>query len=496
MRPIAIRHPERSTVVCQDDVGKRPLRSLRMTILALAGAASLGAQTRTDPPNAKVDALFAQWNKPTSPGCVLGVVRDGKFIYQRGYGMANLDYDIPNSPRMVYYVGSDSKQFTAAAIAMLVLEGKVKLDDDVRKYVPELPDYSKTYGTPVTINHLVHHTSGIRDIYTLMELGGIRMEDVMPDDVALGLIARQKELNFTPGSDYLYSNSGYWLLGQIVRRVTGKSLRAFADERIFRPLGMTHTHFHDDPGHVMKNRAMSYMPDSGGTFRISYLQNFDKIGAGGLYTTIDDLRKWDENYYTRKVGGDALQALIHTRGVLTKGDTLTYAFGNEVGTYRGLRVDEHGGSLMGYKAHLVRFPDQRFTVIETCNLGTINPGPIAHQIADLYLGDKMKAPTPATRAADAPRASGPTARASLTAGELTALAGDYYSDELDATYHLVVEGDHLVLRRANTQPVPLEAIDANTFRAGGFTLHFEQQSGARSFTIEAGRVRNIRFRRR
>src|SRR5439155_26910695 len=160
-----------------------------------------------------------------------------------------------------------------------------------------------------------------------MELAGLRMEDVTPDDVMLALIARQKETNFKPGSEYLYSNSGYWLLGVIVKRVTGKSLRVFADEQIFQPLGMTHTHFHDDPGHVMKNRAMSYMPDSAaGGFRISYLQNFDKIGAGGLYTTIEDLLKWDENFYTHKVGGDALQALIHTRGVLAGGDTIRYAF--------------------------------------------------------------------------------------------------------------------------------------------------------------------------
>jgi CubicO group peptidase (beta-lactamase class C family) len=232
-----------------------------------------GAQAR----NPAVDTLFARWDRADSPGCSIGVVQDGRFIYQRGYGSANLDYGIPNSPDMQYYVGSDSKQFTAAAIALLSLSGRISLDDDIRKYFPEMNAYQR----PVTVRHLVHHTGGVRDIYTLMSLGGKRLEDVFTDAEAVALIARQKELNFAPGDDYLYSNSGYFLLAQLIKRVTGQSLRVFADSAIFRPLGMTRTHFHDDPGHIMPKRAMSYEPDGKGGFVISYIQNFDKIGAGG-----------------------------------------------------------------------------------------------------------------------------------------------------------------------------------------------------------------------
>ncbi len=474
--------------------------ALLAALPALAALAAGHAQTFA--PNPPVDRLYAAWDRPGSPGCALGVVQNGNFVYERGYGMANLDYDIPNGPRMVYYVGSDSKQFTAASIALLVLDGRIALSDDIRKYIPELPDYSKTYGVPITIDNLVHHTSGIRDIYVLMELSGLRMEDVMPDSAALALIERQKELNFKPGTEYLYSNSGYWLLGQIVKRVTGKSLRVFADERIFQPLGMTHTHFHDDPGHPMKNRAMSYMPDTTvvGGFRISYLQNFDKIGAGGLYTTVEDLLKWDENFYTHKVGGDALQALIHTRGILGGRDTITYAFGNEVSKYRGLRTDEHGGSLMGYRAHILRFPDQRFSVIETCNLGTIDPGSLAHQVADIYLADRFTEPVPAARAAGQPRRPGAGAPAHFDAAGLRALAGDYYSDEMDALYHIVADDDRLVLRRPLAPATPLVATDsgdANSYRAGELVLHFDRAGGrATSFTVAAGRVRDVRFVRR
>src|SRR5689334_19891019 len=409
--------------------------------------------------------------------------------------MANLDYDIPNSPKLVYYVGSDSKQFTAASIGLLILDGKIALDDDIRKYIPEMPDY----GTPITINHLVHHTSGIRDIYGLMSLGGLRIEDVFSDSEAVALIARQKELNFKPGDDYLYSNSGYFLLGQIIKRVTGKSLREFADERIFQPLGMTHTHFHDDPGHVMKGRAMSYESDGKGGFRISYMQNFDKIGAGGLYTTVEDLRKWDENFYTHQVGGDALQKLIHTRGVLNKGDTIAYAFGNNVTTYRGLRVDEHGGSLMGYKAEILRFPDQHFSVLATCNLGSINPGPLAEQVATVYLGSKMGPPSERQVAGRRPSDVAQAAAPALSPADLAAYAGDYYSGEVDATYHIAVVDGGLVLSGHHVSKQNLVPTAIDTFRAGnGLTLHFEHGSGAMpsAFTVEAGRVRNIRFARR
>ncbi|MBX6366005.1 MAG: beta-lactamase family protein [Gemmatimonadetes bacterium] len=457
----------------------RPRACARLALAAtIVLAAPAAAQTFA--PNPQVDRIFAEWDRPTSPGCVLGVLRDGRFIYQRGFGMANLDYDIPNSPKLVYYVGSVSKQFTAATVALLSLQGKLSLDDDVRKYIPELADY----GTPITIRHLIHHTSGLRDIYTLMELAGRRLEDVMTDEEALALIARQKELNFKPGTDYLYSNSGYWLLGQIVERVTGKSLREVADELLFQPLGMTHTHFHDDPGHVMKWRAMSYEKDDHGGFRISYLQNFDKIGAGGLYTTMDDLRKWDDNFYSHKVGGEALQRLMHTRGVLENGDTLMYAFANNITTYRGLRVTEHGGSMMGYKAELMRFPDEHFTVALQCNLGAIDPGALARKVAEVYLGPKMGPAPPAARR-ERPTRESAVAAAPVGAAELAAFAGDYYSPELDATYRVAVDGGQLTLKRPITAATPLEPAGPDTFRAGALTLHFVRAGGAASaFTVE------------
>jgi len=475
----------------------KPLRLNALPVVALSVAAlRVSAQSTKEQ---AVDKIFAEWYKLSSPGCAVGALQNGRFLYKRGYGSANLDYDIPNAPEMVYYVGSDSKQFTAATVALLSLQGKLSLDDDIRKYLPELPDY----GAPVTIRNLIHHTSGIRDMYALMTLRGDRMEDVFPDSEAIALIARQKGLAFAPGSQYSYSNSGYFLLAQIVKRVTGKSLRDVADEQIFQPLGMTHSHFHDDPGHVMKQRAMSYERDSLGNFHISYLQNFDKIGAGGLYTTLDDLRKWDENFYTKKVGGDALQKLIHTRGVLTNGDTLPYAFGNEIRTSRGLRTVEHGGALMGYKAYILRYPDQHFSVLMTCNLGAIEPGPLAHALAEVYLADKMGPPQVAAAPAARQASTSGTADAVPSAADVGALVGNYYSEDLDVSYRIVRSDDgRLALILPRRAPISLVATEPNVFRTaggGGMTLRFERANSsapASGAVIRFPRIGEMRLVRR
>ncbi|AHG89155.1 beta-lactamase [Gemmatirosa kalamazoonensis] len=461
----------------------RPLAAAALVIACATSAATAAAQM---PPNPAVDPIFAEWDRGDSPGCAVGAARNGRFVYERGYGMANLDYDVPNGPDIVYYVGSDSKQFTAAAIALLALDGKLSLDDDVRKFLPEMRDY----GTPVTVRNLIHHTSGVRDVYALMSLRGDRMEDVFPDSAALDLIFRQKGLGFAPGSAYSYSNSGYYLLAQIVKRVTGQSLREFADARIFAPLGMTHTHFHDDPGHPMKWRAMSYERDGAGAYRISYLQNFDKTGAGGLYTTLGDLLKWDENYYTHQVGGDALRRLIHTRGVLTTGDTLPYAFGNEERTYRGLRTTEHGGSLMGYKAYVLRFPDAHFSVFVTCNLGTIDPGPLAHRVAEVYLGDRMTAPAAATTSV---RASSTASDEPARPATDTTLVGTYYSDDLDATWRIVRAPDgSLALQLPRVRATPL-VVRGSGYRAGTMGIRFEP-GGVMVATVS--RIGELRLTRR
>lgn len=454
-------------------------------LLLVMSASPLSAQ---EPSAAAIDSIFARFQQPEMPGCVLGVIKNGDLIYQRGYGMANLDYNIPNSPQMVYYVGSVSKQFTAATILLMAQRGLISLDDPVRKYFPELPEYNK----PLTIRHLVHHTGGVRDIYTLMALAGIGMQDVLSERRALGLITSQKELNFDPGADYLYSNSGYYLLALLVKRVTGKSLREYADEVLFQPLGMTNTHFHDEPEHIFKNRAFAYSPTRDG-YRIDYLLHFDKVGAGGLYTTLADLAKWDRNFYDARVGGPDFVRGMVSRGVLTRGDTLTYAFGVQVDDYRGLNTVRHAGALMGFRADYVRFPEHRLSLMTLCNASDAGPATLNNRVAELYLGTQMK---PVAQTSPRPRPASADSVFTYHASALSQFAGTYWSDELGVEYRITAEGQGLRIEFED-QVRNVTSIAPDRFRAGTTEYRFTRRNGAiTGFTVNAGRVTNIRFTRR
>jgi CubicO group peptidase (beta-lactamase class C family) len=337
-----------------------------------------------------VDAVFADYAKPGSPGCSLAVVRDGGIVYEKGYGLANVEHGVPIDPRRtVFDIGSTSKQFTATCVLLLAQEGKLSLDDDVHKFLPELPDY----GTPVTLRHLLHHTSGMRDYINLMAMGGINIEDWTTDDDALAAIARQKTLDFKPGSEHSYSNSGYFLLSQVIKRVSGKTFRELAQERIFTPLGMTSTRILDDHTAIIPHRAASYGPLPTGGFGVQ-ASNWEQTGDGGVQTTVEDLAKWDQNFYQPKVGGAWLIEQLQTKGTLNDGEMIDYARGLIVNNYRGLRRVSHGGAWAGYRADLVRFPDQKLSVVTLCNLASTNPTGLAQRVADLYLADKL-GPLPA-----------------------------------------------------------------------------------------------------
>jgi hypothetical protein len=289
-------------------------------------------------------------------------------------------------------------------------------------------------------------------------------------------------------------------MAQIVKRVTGVSLREYAEREIFKPLGMTRTHFHDDPGHIMKGRAVSYRSSGRGELQIADLQNFDKIGAGGLYSTIDDLAKWDESFYTQRLGGPEFQRLMHTRGVLTSGDTLEYAFGIQIGNHRGLRTVAHGGSMMGFKANMVRFPDQRFTVIETCNLASINPTELGYVVAEVYLGSKMGPKSnPPARSTTAANGEAPP---SVTAADIAALVGEYYSEDLGVTYRVVEQDGKLIIDapRVDFSSSPLAPAGNDTFRVGDgyYMVTFVRSAPAAratGFTIGAARAGGVRFTR-
>ncbi len=333
----------------------------------------------------KIDKIFENWNKSDSPGAALAVVKGKKVVYTQGYGSANLEYDIPITPKTVFHVASVSKQFTAFAITMLAESGKLSLDDDIRLHLPEIPDFGKT----ITIRHLIHHISGLRDQWELLAMAGWRLDDVITKNHILKMVRRQKDLNFDPGEEYLYCNTGFTLLAEIVERITKKPFRDWTQENIFTPLDMTHTHFHENHEQIVKNRSYSYSPQGEG-FRKRVL-SFANVGATSLFTTVEDLAKWVMNFESKVIANDAVMTQMHEQGILNSGEKINYAFGLSIGEYKGLKTVGHGGSDAGFRSQVVRFPEEDFAVIVLSNLSAISTNRLAMQVADIYLSKKTKA---------------------------------------------------------------------------------------------------------
>lgn len=414
--------------------------SLAFLLLAPPGTA---AQEGGAAPSERVDRIFSEWDRDDSPGCAVGVFRDGETLHAAGYGMANLEEGTPLDEESVFYLASVTKQFTSGVVADIALRGDLSLHDPVARWFPELPPWAEE----VTIRHMVHNLSGIRDYLDLMRLAGLDFADVYTADDLLELIAAQRDLNFRPGEQYLYSNSNFFLQALLVERATGESLREYAHRRFFEPLDMAATHFHDDHTDDFANRVLSYQPDGddrasgeagsdhldyghadagdvvsghvadlgpGETtdrgsanaadlgpgdpteratddFRLSYMFNTDWVGAGAgnLHTSIRDLARWERHLLEREAEGDRWMELTQTPGVTLAGDPVGYAFGIGTGHWSDLRTLGHGGSWMGFRNHYLRFPDQGLAVAVLCNLGTIDAGARAREVAAIYLEEEI-----------------------------------------------------------------------------------------------------------
>lgn len=442
----------------------------------------------------KVDELFAPWDSTQSPGCALAVVKDGEIIHKRGYGMADLEHHIPITPETTFYIGSVSKQFVTMCALLLEEEGKLALDDDTRKYIPEFPEYDR----PMTIKHLIHHTSGIRDYLTLWNISGRNYMDHVPKQAVLDMICSQKELNFSPGEKYLYSNSCYFLLAEIVERVSGQTFSEFADSHIFEPLGMEDSHFLDDNTHLIENRAFGYFEKQGGGFG-NMLMRFDLVGSGGLYTNVEDLYLWDQNFYHNKLGLGSPELIekMKTKGRLNNGKEIDYAFAVHIGEYRGARTVGHGGSLGGYRANYVQFPEFKFSVIILSNLAGFNPGKLSYQVADIFLGDQFEEPRKKESQEQKPeskRSAEEKEPIQMTDTQLAEYAGTYYSDELEVFYTLFVE-DHELFVQVNKNPKrKMQPIEKDVFRSRAkFQFQRDENGHIRAFILDAGRVTNLRF---
>jgi CubicO group peptidase (beta-lactamase class C family) len=480
-----------------------------VTILALAVSCTsqddpnAGVETGDD--NAVIDAVFASWDLPGSPGCAVAVAQDGALVYSRGYGYANLDYDIPITPQTVFDVGSVTKQFTAASLSMLALEGRLSLDDNVRKWLPELPEYE----WPITLRHMLHHTSGLRDYLNLFPLAG--RGDYYPISHAqiLAMMSRQRALIFPPGERYEYSNTAFMLLAQVLERAGGRSLGEMAQERIFDPLGMESSFMYENLEEIIPRRATGYARDDEGRLRIVHNYNFDVAGDGQLYTTMEDLLRWDDNLHGDE--SPAIHPLMLTEGHLNNGDPIGYAQGIRLSEYRGLRTVGHGGSSWGFRTELVRFVDPGLSIAISCNAGSAKPENLAQRVADHYLTDQLGPkegdddPAAGQQVADAP--SEPRI---LTDDQLAEFAGAFFAPELDATFRFAVVDGGLVVRIEQEPPLEVVLVADDQFeirfRDPGsdssepqpVSLEFDRnRTGAvTGFGLSSGSERGIVFERR
>ncbi len=397
----------------------------------------------------KADEFLSQWDKKDMPGCSVGAVHQGNLVYKRAFGMANLDYDIPNTTTTRFNVASVSKAFTAMSIALLAQQGRLSLDDDIRKHVPELPQYKDT----ITIRHLLHHTSGIREYEALFLFSGRSTDSALSQKGLLDMLARQKNISFKPGTRYQYSNSNFQLAGIIVARVSGKSLRQFADENIFKPLGMKNTMFWDDRFEVVKNRAHGYFFTQDKTIR-ARSSLFNLVGGGGILTTVEDMYLWDQNFHDPKVGTKEMIAMMTTPGKLNNGERVNYSFGLFHNTYKGLPVYKHSGNMSGYRAQTISFPEQKFTAIALCNNMAILPQQIVEKLSDIYLEGQFKpAPTGEKKAAVAVPPSVP-----LSEQESQRYAGVYAHPESAQVFKLRVKDGKLVNTEFFKKELPLTKV--------------------------------------
>jgi CubicO group peptidase (beta-lactamase class C family) len=457
-------------------------------LLLLVPAASTLAQVPGELVS-KIDAIFAKWTAPDAPGVVIAVSQNGQVVLTRAYGQAEIEHDLPNTEHTRFESGSVSKQFTAAAIILLAQQGKLALTDDVRKHIPEIPDY----GTPITLRHLLNHTSGLRDWGSLAAIAGWpRERRSHTQDHVIDILRRQRGLNYTPGDRYAYTNSGYNLLAIIVARVSGLPFAAFCRAQLFEPLGLEHTEWRDDHTRIVKDRATAYSPRSDGSYAID--QPIEDVhGNGGLITTVRDLITWNEALATQRIGAPGFTEEMQRNGILNDGSRIDYASGLMVSTHRHVPEIAHTGSTSGYRAFLGRYPVQGLGIALLANAGNVNPGALGRQVADVFLGDAV-GPVPVPAAPEPPPPA-PTP----TAEELAPLAGEYFSPDVELVLRITIEEGRLIALRRPATRIVLTPVAADTFTAPGLgRVRFIRDTPgfATQLSVQQERVYDLRFERR
>lgn len=481
------------------------------SLICVTGAALLStlgwADAVDDPKQAAVDAVFADYDQPTSPGLAVGIYRDGRTLYTHGYGLADLENPVAIMPDTVFYAASVSKQFVAFAILLLARDGKVDLDADIRTYLPYVPDF----GDRITVRHLIHHTSGLRDQWSLFELGGIQDGSRTHQRQVVNMVKRQVALNARPGTEYNYCNTGYTLLAEIVHAVSGRTLREFTTERIFTPLQMRSTFFYDDASEIVPRRARSYEKDAAGRWRAKILAG-DTVGGTGLYTTANDFAKWAANFSRPAVGDAALIEQFIGTGSLDDGTPLDYGFALQRQSVAGHEAVVHTGVHGAFRAVFAYFPAEQLSVAILANTALNTIGEL-ERVVTIYLGAASSKPAsgaPARPIVAAPAKTQPQERSQSTeppaavaapaAVNLSELAGDYRSNELDATYTLSVENGALLVdsiwfeRRFVLRPTAADSF-ASDWPLQTVRIERDTAGKPQALLISTARARNVRFAR-
>jgi CubicO group peptidase (beta-lactamase class C family) len=462
----------------------RPIFCTLLLILPFFGESQTGHTAEVN--NATLTALINEFVPADGPGLAVQIMRGDNLLYVKGFGKANVEHDIPFTPSTVSDLGSVAKQFTAFAIALLADEGKLDLDADIRTFFPEAPDFGK----PVTVRHMVHHTSGLREIYSMKAMAGNPRSGISQFE-AQELLTYSEELNFEPGERWLYCNTSYMLLADIVEQVSGQSFEAFMQERIFRPLGMKDTYIMDVQGETFPDRADSYRQDAD----YGWVQVYDvssAYGQGGIYSSLHDLAKWVGNFRTRQIGTDAVHELIRTSGTLNNGESTGYGFGLFVEDWRGVPRLSHGGSSAGYRSYVAYFPEQQLQIIAKGNWTGMNSAGIVNALAERLLADALDAPVPRERSREVTEEEPYT-----FSGDLQRYVGRYYAPELDVYCEIVAEDEQLYIKNrlfgmSELQPVA----DHEFFAQGVGLLRFQQKNNkVTEFRLDEGRVLNLRFDR-
>lgn len=450
-----------------------------------------GAEELATDPERRVDQVVrAASGQEKAPGVAIAVQRDGKLVYSKGFGYADLEQDTKIKPSTIFHIASVSKQFTAFAIAMLADQGKLSLDDDIRKYLPEMHDF----GTPITIRQLGHHTSGLRDQWSLLMMAGWRLDDVITYNHILKIARNQTELNFKPGDEHLYCNTGFTLMAEIVHRVTKEPFSDWCKKNIFDPLEMKNTLFYDDHERIVENRAYSYHMGSNG-YKKSVL-SYANAGATSLFTTVEDLSLWAQNFEKMTVGSQNVMDMMEHKFVLNNGDTIDYAFGQVVNKYKGLKAASHGGADAGYRTFFLRFPEQHFSISVFSNNADFPVGGLGFELADLYLEKEFK-PEPPAQNNPPPSNNGQSNEPPFDpkSVKLSDFAGSFYSPELETRYEFEVVNDTLVSHHQRHDDWKLRATKADQFNAPILgNLDFYREKGKiAGFRASNGRVRNLKF---